>query len=94
MEFKELVEKATDQVVGGLHVELMGKARQMANDGTFTDNAEEWDENSQYLVADMDDIIKAYYNDLAIEKVLEINPAEADDGAEAWCKRHGIELLG
>lgn len=94
MTFEEMVKKADAQVVGGLYVELMDKARHLANDGTFTDNPEEWNENDQYLVRDMADIITAYYNDLAIKTILEINPAEMDDGAEAWCKRHGIELLG
>ena len=94
MTFKEMVEKAREQITGDLHVELMGRARQLANEGIFTDNTEEWNENDQYLVRDMADIITAYYNDLAIKTILEINPAEMDDGAEAWCKRHGIDLLG
>jgi hypothetical protein len=94
MTFEEMVKKADAQVVGDVYVELMDKARNLANNGFFTDNREEWDENEQYLVADMDDIIKAWYNDLAIKKVFGIDPAEADDGAEVWCKRHGIEILG
>jgi len=94
MTFKEMVEKARDEINGNDYVRLMGKARHMASDGTFTDNKEEWDENSQWLVADMDQVVDAYFVDYAIQEVFGIDPAEGDGGPEEWCERHGIEILG
>lgn len=93
--FEEMVEQARDQITGNDFVRLMDKARYAATDnGIFTDDKDEWDKNGQYLVADMQDIVQAYCDDYSIKEVFDINPAEADDGAEAFCKRHGIEILG
>lgn len=93
--FEKVVEQARERVTGNDYVKLMGKARHAATDsGIFTDDKESWDENSQYLVEDMEDVVQAFYDDYSVEKVFGINPAEADDGAEAFCKRHGIKILG
>lgn len=93
--FEEMVEQARERVTGSDYVKLMDKARHAATDsGIFTDDKESWDENSQYLVEDMEDVVRAFCDDYSIEKVFGVDPAEADDGAEAFCKRHGIRILG
>ena len=96
MTFKEMVEKARDEINGNDYVRLMGKARHMASDGMFTDNKEEWDENSQYLVEDMADIIQAHFDDLAVMEVFELTIEDIHeiDGAATWAEQHGIKLLG
>lgn len=93
--FVKIRAKAREKIDGNNYVRLISKARQAAtNGGIFTDNESEWDQNSQYLVTDMADIIQAYCDDYSVEETFGFNPAEADDGAEAFCKRHGIEILG
>ncbi len=75
------------------HARLMDEARKRATDpGLFTDDPETVTEE-QYLVADMADVVEAFYQDIMAEVVHEVDFSEVDDGAEAFCKRHGIELL-
>lgn len=96
--YQEMVERAGEQVaadLGDLYVKLMSKAHYMATDnGLFTDNKEEWDENSQYLVANMGEVVMAHFGDLAVEAIFDIDPSEDADGAEKWAEKHGIKLLG
>lgn len=95
MMFEEMAKKANALVWSDLYAALMDKARRLALVGKlFTDNKDDWDENYQYLVADINDIIKAHYEDLAIQHIFGIDPSEGEDGPEPWCKRHGIEILG
>ncbi|MDI9412902.1 MAG: hypothetical protein QM401_04950 [Bacillota bacterium] len=64
--------------------EIMNKARELANSGTFTDNPEEIG-GDVYLVEDMQDVINAFAKDIEEGKLgTHSEPAEFLD-------RHGIK---
>lgn len=86
------VEKRLKEL-GWDHTKLYDEARKRATySGIFTDDSTEATDN-QYLVEDMSDVINAHYNDLLVELIHDIDWSEVDDGAEAFCKRHRIEIL-
>ncbi len=64
--------------------EVMNKARELANSGTFTDNPEEAD-GTTYLVADMDLVVKAFAKDIEEGKLGTYSEPEK------FLEAHGIE---